>query len=463
MLGPHRASSASGRTSHPLGPRCARPARIRPRRSARPTRHRAHAEPEQRRRGQAVLPHLVQQRRAGDAEQVRGLALVAAGVPQRQRDVPPLRGLERIGRAGAAGASASRRRRKSRSGRPRSSSSASKPGQSDGRRRRRRVRRRHRVMPTRSQHSQQRVAAVRGRVRAPADACGSCSQATAEPRRETAGAAVIDPDRHSRSGAAGRRRARAGLVAGRRGRASRLRPRRLYAAHARQPPRQALQRAVLAGGPATRSPASSAAPWRRSSARSACTTGAAAQGQPHPAVAGAAIVDWRQPPSRPSDDVAPVLGARSTTGVSEFAGPRLRRTLDLFYADWRFPRGDTSNARPARPATTPSSAGCCGIPAKWPPSAAPSPRFAARTPISCSPAPCSTTSASSRHTRWERRVREPPSAASLLGHVTLGMLMLDRRVAERTRRPAPSASLRSCTTSSRPTTAGRSSAPRWRP
>ena len=46
---------------------------------------------------QPVLANLVQQRRARDAEQLRGAAAVAPGVPQRERDVPPLGRIERSG------------------------------------------------------------------------------------------------------------------------------------------------------------------------------------------------------------------------------------------------------------------------------------------------------------------------------------------------------------------------------
>jgi hypothetical protein len=45
---------------------------------------------------ETVLSHLVQERGAGNAEQVRGLALVASSMPEHQRQVPSLRRLERF-------------------------------------------------------------------------------------------------------------------------------------------------------------------------------------------------------------------------------------------------------------------------------------------------------------------------------------------------------------------------------
>ena len=161
---------------------------------------------------------------------------------------------------------------------------------------------------------------------------------------------------------------------------------------------------------------------------------AAAQGHSHPALPAGAV-DWRR--LLPSvDDGDALLGALDRWRRA-IRGPRLRRTLDLFYRRRGLPRALRGRVPPAPPDTTPSSAACSGIPARWPPSGVPSPRSAGADATSCSPAPCFTTSASSRPTAGSGAF-ETTDAGALLGHVTLGMLMLDRP-------PPPAAPAPPCT------------------
>ena len=145
-------------------------------------------------------------------------------------------------------------------------------------------------------------------------------------------------------------------------------------------------------------------------------------------------VDWR--------DLLPVrrfgqhrTGRRSTAGGR--GDPRARGSSHARSVLCRcgLPRPLRGRVPPAPPGTTPSWAVCCATPARWPPSA----RAIARTcrrgsAIWSRRAPCSTTSESSKRIAGMAPSR-PPSAGSLLGHVTLGMLMLDRRLRRRRRGP----------------------------
>ena len=189
---------------------------------------------------------------------------------------------------------------------------------------------------------------------------------------------------------------------------------------------------------------------------------AAAQGQLHPA---AARRRGRLAPTAaaPSGDVAPT-GTPSIAGGARSGGPRLRRTLDLFYADTDFRAALRGMPREHRRAITPSSADCCGIPARSPPSAAPSRKVSdADADLVLAGALLHDIGKLDAY-RWERRVRDRPSAASLLGHVTLGMLTLDRRVGDGARAAVHRPRAARCsTTSSRPTTAATSSARRCAP
>ena len=92
---------------------------------------------------------------------MRGLALVTMGVAQHQGDVPPLGGLERIGRGRRGRSEHLAQPGHVEVGKAEVQQQSIEAGESDGRCRRRRVRRSHRVMPTRAQHSQERLAARR--------------------------------------------------------------------------------------------------------------------------------------------------------------------------------------------------------------------------------------------------------------------------------------------------------------
>ena len=96
---------------------------------------------------QTVLPHLVQQGRSRDAQQVRGLSFVAAGVvaaPRRCAAAP--RASSESGAAGCSGASASRSRPDPGPA-TRDPAAARRSRAAEGLRRGGRVRRRHRMMP----------------------------------------------------------------------------------------------------------------------------------------------------------------------------------------------------------------------------------------------------------------------------------------------------------------------------
>ncbi len=90
---------------------------------------------------------------------MRGLALVTVGVAQHEGDVPPLGGLERVGRGRRGRGKHLAKPGHVELGKAEVEQQSIEARESDGRRRRGRVRRRHRVVPTRAQYSQQRLAA----------------------------------------------------------------------------------------------------------------------------------------------------------------------------------------------------------------------------------------------------------------------------------------------------------------
>ncbi len=138
-------------------------------------------------------------------------------------------------------------------------------------------------------------------------------------------------------------------------------------------------------------------------------------------------VDWRV--LLPSvADVGPYWDALDRRR-SEIRGPRLRRTLDLCFADPEFRRRFEQC-----PASTSGHHAELGGLLRHTCEVATIGRAIAKvcradTDLVLAGAPCSTTSGSSTRTRW-RGAFETSERGALLGHVTLGMLMLDRRVAE---------------------------------
>ena len=172
-----------------------------------------------------------------------------------------------------------------------------------------------------------------------------------------------------------------------------------------------------------------------------------------------AAVDWRQ--LLPSvGDVGPYWDILDRWRRA-MRGPRLRRTLDLFYAD-----GDFRSRYEQCPASTTGHHAELGGLLRHTCEVAAIGRAIAKV---CRADADVVIAGALLHDigkleayRWDGAF-ETTERGTLLGHVTLGMLMLGLRVASTHPHRAPSASSRSCIISSRLTTAGKSSAPRWRP